>query len=107
MPNPSKSPGNEQPRDAEYWARPVSRLKVSNVSSEAVNINVEGRQVVSPLQGFGSMWQKTYSVRLSGVDITSVEVIKAWKENFFRPMAGRQSLLRAFDGNCPWRGCCT
>ena len=56
MPNPSKSPGNEQPRDAEYWARPVSRLKVSNVSSEAVNINVEGRQVVSPLQGFGSMW---------------------------------------------------
>ncbi len=82
MPNPSKSPGNEQPRDAEYWARPVSRLKVSNVSSEAVNINVEGRQVVSPLQGFGRMWQKTYSVRLSGVDITSAEVIKAWKENF-------------------------
>jgi hypothetical protein len=50
-------------------------------------MNVEGRHVVGPLQGFGQLWQKTYQVRLSGVEVTPAEVIKVWKENFpkFQP----------------------
>ena len=72
----------ERPRDAGYWAQPVSRLTVSDLPSEAINLNVEGRQVVGPLQGFGQMWQKTYWVRLSGVEVTPAEVIRVWKENF-------------------------
>ena len=39
---------------------------MSGLPSEAINLNVEGRQVVGALQGFGQLWQKTYWVRLSG-----------------------------------------
>ncbi len=82
MTNPSDQPNENEPRDAEYWAKPVSRLKVSEVSPEAINLNVDGRHVVGPLQGFGKMWQKTYWVRLSNVQVTPVEVIRNWKDNF-------------------------
>jgi hypothetical protein len=64
------------------WAAPVDRLKVRDVPSGAVNINVEGRQLTNPLQGFGRLWQKTYTVHLPDVDTTPSEVIKIWKENF-------------------------
>ena len=72
----------EGPRGAASWAQPVSKLAVPELPSEATNLNVEGRKVVGPLQGFGQMWQKTYLVRLSGTAVTPAEVIKAWKENF-------------------------
>ena len=75
-------PGEKRPRDAAHWAQPVSKLKVSDMPAEATNLNVEGRQVVGPLQGFGQMWQKTYWVRLSAAEVTPKEVIKSWKENF-------------------------
>jgi len=54
---------------------------------EAINLNVEGRGVSGPLQGFGPLWQKTYQVRLSGVKQTPTEVMQVWKENFakFQP----------------------
>jgi hypothetical protein len=69
-------------RDAAYWAKAVSTLKVGEISPEALNRNVEGRRVMSPLQGFGKMWQKTYKVSLTGSDKSPQEVIAAWKENF-------------------------
>jgi len=64
------------------WAKPVSRLAKANLPEGAVNLNVAGRQVVGPLQGFGQLWQKTYHVRLGAADVTPVQVISAWKENF-------------------------
>lgn len=42
-------------RDAEYWAKPVSRLSVSDLPAGALNLNVEGRRGVGPLQDFGQM----------------------------------------------------
>ena len=75
-------PNDDKPRDTGNWAEPVSRLKVSNLPPGAVNLNVEGRRVVGPLQGFGRMWQKTYRVRLSGADLSPAQVIRKWKENF-------------------------
>ena len=51
-------------RDAANWAKSVSRLNVAEVPEGAVNINVEGRRLASPIQGFGKMWQKTYQVRI-------------------------------------------
>ena len=75
---------NVQPRDASYWSQQISALKVSNVPSGALNLNVEGKRVVGPLQGFGKMWQKTYRVRLQGAAIDPKAVIKTWKENFPR-----------------------
>jgi hypothetical protein len=71
-----------EPRDAANWAKQVDKLKVGEVPPEAINKNVEGRRVMSPIQGFGKMWQKTYRVSLSGADVTPAEVIKEWKENF-------------------------
>ena len=76
---------NEQtsvPRDADAWAKQVTTLKVGEVSPEAVNRNVEGRRVMSPIQGFGKMWQKTYRVQLTGASATPAEVISEWKQNF-------------------------
>jgi len=70
------------PRDAAYWAKPVDKLKVSDVPSGALNLNVEGRQLTGPLRGFGQMWQKTYRARLAGSRATPVEVIQIWKEHF-------------------------
>ncbi|MGD2159051.1 MAG: hypothetical protein PVG14_17190 [Anaerolineales bacterium] len=64
------------------WAKPVGKLKLSDSPADAININVEGRQLTGPLQGFGQLWQKTYRVRLSGIDISPQSVIKTWKERF-------------------------
>jgi hypothetical protein len=72
----------DAPRDAEHWAKLVSTLDVTNAPEGAVNINVTGKSLVSPIQGFGKMWQKTYKVPLEGSDVTPVEVIKEWKANF-------------------------
>ena len=43
---------------------------------------VEGKRLVGPVQGFGKLWQKTYKVRLAGVETTPAEVIAAWREGF-------------------------
>ena len=42
-PNQHNSPTHQPPRDAAYWAKPVSGLTVGDVSPEANNLNVEGR----------------------------------------------------------------
>jgi len=78
-------------RDTEYWAEGVSTLKVSSAPTGAVNLNVEGRRVVGPLQGFGPLWQKTYRVRLNGVQASPAEVISVWKREFprFQPPGNR------------------
>jgi len=79
------------PRDAAYWAKPVDKLKVSDVPSGALNLNVEGKHVVGPLQGFGQLWQKTYRVRLAGATGAPADVVKVWKEKLpaFMPADSR------------------
>jgi hypothetical protein len=69
-------------RDATSWAKAVSQLKVSEVPEGAVNLNVEGRRLASPIQGFGKMWQKTYRVRLPAGRASAPEVIATWKQRF-------------------------
>jgi hypothetical protein len=84
-------PPADQPGGADAWARPVTTLSVAAVPPGAVNLNVEGRPVVGPLQGFGPLWQKTFRVRLPGVAATPAEVIRLWKEHFpeFLPPTSR------------------
>ena len=69
------------------WAKPTHHVTVSGAPKEAMNINVEGRHLVSPLQGFGQMWQKTFKIKLAGVEKTPAEVMTIWKANFqqFQP----------------------
>src|SRR3989440_6419710 len=82
MTTPSTPSEGGKPRDAAYWAQQVSTLKVTRVPTGALNLNVEGRQVVGPLQGFGQLWQKIYWIVLKGSDVTPTELIKVWKEHF-------------------------
>jgi hypothetical protein len=91
MTNSSSEPTGGQSRDAANWAGRVETLTVTNVPSGAMNINVDGRRVVGPLQGFGALWQKTYQVRLRQAGLTPAEVISAWKERFpeFQPPQNR------------------
>jgi hypothetical protein len=69
-------------RDEASWAKSVSRLNVGDVPDGAVNRNVEGRRVTSPIQGFGKMWQKTYQVRLPAARVSATELIATWKQHF-------------------------
>jgi hypothetical protein len=79
--------------DEAYWAKPVAELDVieERVPADAINLNVEGTQVLGPIQGFGRMWKKRHHVRLAGVDVTPIEVVKTWKEHFgeFWPKGNR------------------
>jgi hypothetical protein len=68
-------------RDAGNWAQPIDRLAVGNVPAGALD-TVGGKQVVSPIQGFGKMWQKTYRVSLAGADVTPAQVVETWKAEF-------------------------
>lgn len=78
-------------RDTNNWAKPVDKLNVAGLPAEAINLNVQGKQLSSPLRGFGQMWQKTYTVRLSGADVSPEELIKVWKAEFpnFWPSGNR------------------
>ncbi|HEX8994952.1 MAG TPA: hypothetical protein VF812_02865 [Ktedonobacterales bacterium] len=73
----------EAPRGAANWAPRATHLKVSDAPRNQVN-NVDGRNAVGPLQGFGKMWQKTYRLKLIGSESTPQEVIATWKANFPR-----------------------
>jgi hypothetical protein len=84
-----ETPAPSHPENA--WAPPTQRMKVLETPGGAMNLNVEGRQPASPLQGFGQMWQKTFKVRLSGIDLTPEQVMEEWKANFpkFQPPENR------------------
>lgn len=81
-PNPADTPPTDvAPRsDAAAWARPVDRL--STTAKGAARDTVSGRRAVGPIQGFGQMWQKTFTVRLEGSALTPQELIVRWKEGF-------------------------
>lgn len=98
---PSKEPGDRNPRDAGFWARGRNVLRVSDVPDGAVNLNVDGRRVIGALQGFGQLWQKTYSVRLTGAGVTPEEVVEVWKREFpgFHPPQSR--FYPSLDGVAP------
>jgi hypothetical protein len=80
------------------WAAPVGRLQVNGVPEEAVNLNVEGRQVTTPMQGFGQMWKKTYRVAMHGSTVTPREVIHVWRAEFSRFWPEGNSFYKAHRG---------
>jgi hypothetical protein len=86
MSTPVEPAGQPAERRA-AWARPIKKLTVPQAPPGAVNLNVEGRSLAGALQGFGPLWQKTYRVRLPGLQMTPAEVMRVWKENFpaFQP----------------------
>jgi len=95
-PTESPTPTN---RDAANWARPVDRLSGAGAVG-AKDDAVTGKRVSGPLQGFGQLWQKSFSVRLDGVETTPEAVIATWKahfaefwpkgQRFYAPLSGIQ-----------------
>jgi hypothetical protein len=79
---PERSEQQEGARDATSWAKSVSRLNVADAPEGALNINVDGRRLTSPIQGFGKMWQKTYQVRLPAQRVSPTDLIVTWKHHF-------------------------
>ena len=69
-------------RDAANWAAAVSTLGAVEAPAEALNLNVTGKRVTSPVQGFGKLWQKTYKVAISDSLITPADLISVWKQEF-------------------------
>lgn len=81
------------PRDAENWAKPVTRLEAGDVAG-ALNANVRGRRLNAANGGFGRLFQKTFRVRLDGAAVAPHEVIRVWKTRFgeFWPKGQRMFL---------------
>jgi hypothetical protein len=77
------------PRNQDAWARPVDRL--TTTASGAAMDTVTGKRVAGPVQGFGQMWQKTFSVRLEGIETGPLELVAHWKAAFpaFWPKGSR------------------
>lgn len=67
-------------RDHESWARPVDRLTTTATGGGLDTVT--GRRVSGPIQGFGQMWQKTFRVRLDGVETDPQAVVAHWKAAF-------------------------
>lgn len=72
------------------WAKPITHLEVAAMDG-ADGSSVRGRRLSGPIQGFGKMWQKTYSVRLPDSDATPESVIAEWRANYasFWPKGNR------------------
>src|SRR5260221_7710715 len=59
---PAQPTVTKKPTDS--WAKPVERLNIAEIPDGALNLNVQGRPLFGPLQGFGQLWQKTYRIGL-------------------------------------------
>ena len=79
------------------WAPKVDRLSRPDAPDGATNINVGGRRVAGPIQGFGKLWKKTYRVAI-GDAAEPAEVVATWRRDFgsfwpegnrfYRPITG-------------------
>lgn len=85
--NPAPASKTSQP----YWVQQIDRLNVPETPPEVLNLNVAGRRAAGPIQGFGQLWQKTFRIRLEGVDVSPPEVIAEWKAELprFKPVEKR------------------
>ncbi|HVL53433.1 MAG TPA: hypothetical protein VM840_04305 [Actinomycetota bacterium] len=83
--------GRTHRSDAESWAKPVSRLEVGEMPEGAINLNVAGKRLSGPVQGFGRLWQKAYRMRLPASVVSASDLVAEWKRNFgsFWPTGNR------------------
>ncbi len=96
------APANDVPArsDAANWAHPVDRLSAAGVGGNRDD-TVTGKRVSGPLQGFGQLWQKTFSVRLDGTEVTPEALIATWKEHFPEFWPNGQQFYAPLSGIAP------
>jgi hypothetical protein len=68
------------PRNAASWAAKVDHLEVS-ADHAAAGYNIQGRRITGPQQGFGRLWQRTYTTNLGDV-VEPTTLITDWKLHF-------------------------
>lgn len=76
-------------RDAANWASKVDRLHVGD-DVRRYGFNIEGKRVAGPMQGFGRLWERTFSADL-GAAVTPEVLVADWRARFgdFWPRTGR------------------
>ncbi len=77
------------PRDAGNWAAKVERLTVPAEAAKH-GYNVEGKRVAGPQQGFGRLWQRSYTASL-GRAVSPQTLVANWRAHFggYWPRGGR------------------
>lgn len=83
------------------WAKPVEHLSTKDMPEGGMNLNVDGRGLTGPLQGFGQLWQKTYKVPLTGVNVSPTEVVALWKEKLPEFMPDDSRFYPSLTGVAP------
>lgn len=83
--------GEPTPIDTGCWAKPVALLSLPNRVEGARNLNVDGRRVVGPVNGFGRLWQKIFRLYIKDKVVTPEEAIDVLKHHFpsFQPSFNR------------------
>jgi hypothetical protein len=79
-PGPARTPKADLGCPAKEWAGALGRARTEPPPTGFVRLNVEGRKVRGPLQGFGQLWHKTYRARLAGAAATPAEVTTIFRE---------------------------
>lgn len=64
------------------WTRSIAYLSVKDIPSNAMNINVNGRKITSPVRGFGRLWEKRYRLYLKDIDLEPKQVTSLWRAEF-------------------------
>ncbi len=69
--------------DVAHWAKvDGARLAVGTGADAAINgWGIAGRRVTGPMQGFGRLWQRTYTLPIGSV-ATPQEAIALWRSHF-------------------------
>jgi hypothetical protein len=101
MADPRTGAGTKARRDDAYWASTVPTLSVGEVPAGAIDMNVTGRRMVGPLQGFGQLRQKTYRIRLGGVTLAPAQIVGEWKANYGRFWPKGSRFFGAVGGIAP------
>lgn len=83
------------------WAKPVDKLHLTGTPTGALNLNIEGKQVVGPLQGFGQLWKKTYRVSLIDSGVSPKDVVRVWKEKLPKLMPDDSRFYPSITGVKP------
>lgn len=84
-----RSPEQNGQRDIENWAAKVDRLHVAD-DLRTYGYNIEGRRIAGPMNGFGRLWQRTYTADI-GTAATPERVVADWRAHFgdYWPRMGR------------------
>lgn len=75
--------GSERARAQEEPAEtPRDEPGSDPLPADSLAINVEGREITAPDDGFGQLWRKRYRIHLTGADVAPEAVVRTWRERF-------------------------